>query len=544
MMTRWGSVAAILLLALAVAGCAATPPSEKPVATLTAEETAREWLRTYRMGCDGFRAASLLAPGFRPARPLPQRRTPSPLCQAEIHTENVVIRESQTTAFVLARAADDVFPQSILTLRRAGDDGWKVQRETPVYQPLALATLLDGRALGRRPYCRAGNLRATAGWQGATGSMAGPVTLTNTSKQACILLGPLRVRLEDAAGRTLAFSEPAPAAKQAEQDVLLAPGEKASALLHWSNWCGPRPGGMGLRVILLERLGQLVATAPDDLNGMEGTPRCDAPSSKTLLTLGVLAPVEAVETSSSQVISAHFFDPQDVRWVQASTSPVGMVPRPLFADRTVDRKAIDHLVTLINNAEPFHDDGLGPLLRGREVRLQLFLRDGRSVTVMQAWRCRSEGQTTSCRPEKNRAILFLGENRWVLLASPELQAYITIGYLADMPRVREVVIQPNPVEAGGTLVVRGDGWLAARVHLALEAGGKTYHLGTAAVDHGAYRWEGQPQAILSASGRDLPPGEYILTVTGEPFPDAPYTGGGSRGYPLRITAPAPAPSGG
>jgi Protein of unknown function (DUF4232) len=93
-----------------------------------------------------------------------------------------------------------------------------------------------GRATGA--FCRASQLSATVGWQGATQSMAGGTTLTNTSNVVCSLpTGQpiLRIRWQ---GRTLALRERRFAPPPGKPVRILEPGAEATIFLQWWNYCG------------------------------------------------------------------------------------------------------------------------------------------------------------------------------------------------------------------------------------------------------------------------------------------------------------------
>ena len=118
------------------------------------------------------------------------------------------------------------------------------------------------------PACTAGQLRASAGWEGATGSLAGYPT----------------IQLVDRHGRPLRLAGDPRSGKEAPPAVLLRRGQAARVEFAWLNWCGPNPGPVGLRVIL-PRGGVLIPTVqpgtPRDLS-----PRCDAPASPSRLSAG------------------------------------------------------------------------------------------------------------------------------------------------------------------------------------------------------------------------------------------------------------------
>ncbi|HVS85621.1 MAG TPA: DUF4232 domain-containing protein, partial [Gaiellaceae bacterium] len=98
------------------------------------------------------------------------------------------------------------------------------------------------------PACRASQLRPDLFLQGATGSLAGGLDLTNRSRTACSLLG--RPRLSLAGGAFPWRLGKPPAGLSLGQDPLadpvgslraLAPGKTADVLVWWSNWCGAAP---------------------------------------------------------------------------------------------------------------------------------------------------------------------------------------------------------------------------------------------------------------------------------------------------------------
>jgi hypothetical protein len=134
------------------------------------------------------------------------------------------------------------------------------------------------------PACTAGPLRAAAGWEGATGSLAGALTFTSRAAAPCSLAGYPTIQLVDRHGRPLRLAGDPRSGKEAPPAVLLRRGQAARVQFAWLNWCGPNPGPVGVRVIL-PRGGALTPTVepgtPRDL-----TPRCDAPASPSRLSAG------------------------------------------------------------------------------------------------------------------------------------------------------------------------------------------------------------------------------------------------------------------
>lgn len=123
------------------------------------------------------------------------------------------------------------------------------------------------------PLCRAPQLSVAAGLQGATQSLAGGATITNTGNSSCSLprLRPsVRISID---GQTLAIKEqPFPyRIAHGRQVHVLMPGEQATILTQWWNWCG-KPGsatmtvqlGHGLDLVAPQRLGEpdCIGTGP------------------------------------------------------------------------------------------------------------------------------------------------------------------------------------------------------------------------------------------------------------------------------------------
>ena len=135
--------------------------------------------------------------------------------------------------------------------------------------------------------CTAAGLHAELSLQGATGSLAGGVVLTNRGASPCSLLGRIEVRFlggSDPAGvvrSALAPDRPDPGVPLPSLRAP-RPGQSAFAGLWWSNWCGhPAPTRLALRLPYGEEL---------DLPISDGGPRCDAPGSPSSLGVRQLEP--------------------------------------------------------------------------------------------------------------------------------------------------------------------------------------------------------------------------------------------------------------
>ena len=147
--------------------------------------------------------------------------------------------------------------------------------------------------------CRAASLRAHLFLQGATGSLAGGVSLRNAGARPCALLGRPVVSFAGGAATVTKWEVKPLPPTQVTPDVLadplgslraLEPGKSAAITVFWSNWCGPHAIPTG-------DPGQLPATL--DLGLASGTtvairianaPRCDAPQDPSTIAVTPFAP--------------------------------------------------------------------------------------------------------------------------------------------------------------------------------------------------------------------------------------------------------------
>ncbi|MDA8218521.1 MAG: YCF48-related protein [Dehalococcoidales bacterium] len=142
--------------------------------------------------------------------------------------------------------------------------------------------------------CEAADLTGTAWWQGATGSMAGSIVLTNQSSSECLLGGTPSVELTDGEGQALPVSYTTfNTDGKGPRDVALAPGQQASIFFIWRNWCGAAPAlPITFRIALPGDRGSIDTSAlNDDGTPRDILPRCDAPSAGSTLSVGFFAPV-------------------------------------------------------------------------------------------------------------------------------------------------------------------------------------------------------------------------------------------------------------
>ena len=137
-------------------------------------------------------------------------------------------------------------------------------------------------------------LSAWAGWQGATGALAGEILFTNQGSEPYTLEGRPQVQVLDATMGTLAAQQVAMPGSADVGPVVLQPGQQASLQVVWRNYCGPKLNGpLSLEVTLPGR-GELVVPVLDvDGKPDSHTPRCDVSAAASTLSVGVFELAEA-----------------------------------------------------------------------------------------------------------------------------------------------------------------------------------------------------------------------------------------------------------
>jgi Domain of unknown function (DUF4232) len=182
-----------------------------------------------------------------------------------------------------------------VALAAAGAAGWGVQASGGGGGSLGEIPWLPTRPqLGSAnpplaPACAASQLRATLGLQGATGNLAGGISIVNRSSQPCALVGRPRLSFAGATSRWRETrwhgSSPSPfdpLAPPAGSLRALAPGEHVSVNLWWSNWCGrgSRPNGDSgqppAAIVLSAPGGGQIRLSNGHMNGGLGAPPCYA----------------------------------------------------------------------------------------------------------------------------------------------------------------------------------------------------------------------------------------------------------------------------
>jgi uncharacterized protein DUF4232 len=135
--------------------------------------------------------------------------------------------------------------------------------------------------------CTARSLHATAGLQGATGSMAGGIRVRNRGEKTCRLGGRPAVILRDSTGWTfVARQVKGRVTSPFEAVQVLRRGESAFAFLLWRNWCGRWPSSGSRRLVL-----DVTLTSGPRLRVPFRTwrPRCDSPDSTPVLIVSPFA---------------------------------------------------------------------------------------------------------------------------------------------------------------------------------------------------------------------------------------------------------------
>lgn len=135
----------------------------------------------------------------------------------------------------------------------------------------------------QRPACTASQLAAMGGREGGGAQTAhGDVFLT-TAGPKCLLSGvPTSVELLQTDGTVLNVNYVLITTPPAPQSISLSPGGTVDLSVSWSNWCGPNPGPLTVRITLPEGTGTISSpfNGPPDYNYLPG---CIFPSSPSTL---------------------------------------------------------------------------------------------------------------------------------------------------------------------------------------------------------------------------------------------------------------------
>jgi hypothetical protein len=147
------------------------------------------------------------------------------------------------------------------------------------------------------PACKASQLLATLGLQGATGNLAGTIQIRNRSSSACSLVGRPKLSFAGATSKWLetrgqaGFFPPDPLAPPRSSLRALVPGGWAAVGLWWSNWCGRgsidngNPGEGPAALLLAAPGGGTIRLAQNRIGGgrrLLGAPPCYSAAPSTL----------------------------------------------------------------------------------------------------------------------------------------------------------------------------------------------------------------------------------------------------------------------
>jgi len=165
--------------------------------------------------------------------------------------------------------------------------------EAALPTPLAIAT-----ANADLLPCATDDLSGVVAWQGATGSLAGSLRLTNVGNRACVIGElPLVFGLVDGQGQRLSVEASVAPGEVARLSppVVLQPGEQVSEQIVWRNWCGGDvQAPLAVQVVQKGVAGTAIANVGDPAFGNKVmTPRCDAPDQASTLSVGPVLPAEA-----------------------------------------------------------------------------------------------------------------------------------------------------------------------------------------------------------------------------------------------------------
>jgi hypothetical protein len=190
--------------------------------------------------------------------------------------------------------------------------------------------------------CTTDDLTGSASWQGATGSLAGSLTLFNVGDATCVLPGQIHAELVDGNGQTLAVDTvAAPAGTAPSAGVALPPAWRGSVGLVWRNWChGSVRGPIAVRLALGTGAAHqvtVVVTGPDG-QPPAGMPRCDAPGARSTLSAGAprvddpTAATELMDTTASPIdVLASYYNAVNRREYSRAYGYLEAQGRPAFA---------------------------------------------------------------------------------------------------------------------------------------------------------------------------------------------------------------------
>jgi hypothetical protein len=132
-------------------------------------------------------------------------------------------------------------------------------------------------------------MKGVAGWQGATGSLAGGVFLVNNGTESCTLQGRPGIHILGPDGAMLPITnvQASGEATPCCAPVIVKPGSRTFASFVWRNWCGDAKGPFTLAVALPGEGGQLDIPVLDPSGTpVADTPRCDTTQEASTIAVG------------------------------------------------------------------------------------------------------------------------------------------------------------------------------------------------------------------------------------------------------------------
>jgi hypothetical protein len=136
---------------------------------------------------------------------------------------------------------------------------------------------------------------AESNLEGATGSLAGGIVVTNNGVAACVLSGPplsVELRSGDEALDVALTTYPGLLADspEAAPPILLEPEDKARSFILWTNWCAGALPSLEMQVMLTNASDPIFIVLESG-SGSATTPRCDNPAAPSSLGVFAFAPL-------------------------------------------------------------------------------------------------------------------------------------------------------------------------------------------------------------------------------------------------------------
>lgn len=127
--------------------------------------------------------------------------------------------------------------------------------------------------------CQSTALQASGSWEGAGGSTAGGISVTNTGTSTCTLAGSPTAELYSQLGGALTVTS---VTSTASSSVSLKPGGQTPYPIEfqWTNWCGSDPGVVTVQ-LSIPNVGTVMVDPPVGL-----IPHCNSATAPSTVELG------------------------------------------------------------------------------------------------------------------------------------------------------------------------------------------------------------------------------------------------------------------